>query len=91
MQEKKALSSRGRGRLRGFLELRRPWGPGRAAGGSGESGPQGECQIQQKWGWGGWLWEHSLPLGLALGSPIFSSGCEGTLGGALESLHRTNS
>ena len=26
VQEKKALSSRGRGRLRGFLELRRPWG-----------------------------------------------------------------
>ena len=26
MQEKKALSSRGRGRLRGCLELRRPWG-----------------------------------------------------------------
>ena len=26
MQEKKALSSRGRGRLRGFLELRHPWG-----------------------------------------------------------------
>ena len=26
MQEKKALSSRGRGHLRGFLELRRPWG-----------------------------------------------------------------
>ena len=26
MQEKKALISRGRGRLRGFLELRRPWG-----------------------------------------------------------------
>ena len=26
MQEKKALSSRGRGRLRGFLELRRPRG-----------------------------------------------------------------
>ena len=25
MQEQKALSSRGRGRLRGFLELRRPW------------------------------------------------------------------
>ena len=25
-QEKKALSSRGRGRLRGFLEPRRPWG-----------------------------------------------------------------
>ena len=25
-QEKKALRSRGRGRLRGFLELRRPWG-----------------------------------------------------------------
>ena len=27
----------------------------------------------------------SLPLGLALGSPIFPSGCEGTLGVALES------
>ena len=26
MQEKKALNSRGRVRLRGFLELRRPWG-----------------------------------------------------------------
>ena len=26
MQERKALTSRGRGRLRGFLELRRPWG-----------------------------------------------------------------
>ena len=26
MQEKKALSWRGGGRLRGFLELRRPWG-----------------------------------------------------------------
>ena len=25
MQEKKALSSRGRGRLSAFLELRRPW------------------------------------------------------------------
>ena len=30
----------------------------------------------------------SLPLGLALGSPIFPSGCEGKLGVALESLHR---
>ena len=28
----------------------------------------------------------SLPLGLALGSPIFPSGCEGKLGVALESL-----
>ena len=28
----------------------------------------------------------SLPLGLALGSPIFPSGCEGKLGAALESL-----
>ena len=27
----------------------------------------------------------SLPLGLALGSPIFPSGCEGKLGVALES------
>ena len=31
-------------------------------------------------------WEVSLPLGLALGSPIFPSGCEGKLGVALESL-----
>ena len=29
---------------------------------------------------------YSLPLGLALGSPIFPSGCEGKLGVALESL-----
>ena len=29
------------------------------------------------------LW---VPLGLALGSPIFPSGCEGKLGVALESL-----
>ena len=28
----------------------------------------------------------SLPLGLALGSPIFPSGCEGKLGSALELL-----
>ena len=28
----------------------------------------------------------SLPLGLALGSPIFPSGCEGKLGVALEPL-----
>ena len=28
----------------------------------------------------------SFPLGLALGSPIFPSGCEGKLGVALESL-----
>ena len=31
MQEKKALSSRGRGRLRGFLELQHPWGFSREA------------------------------------------------------------
>ena len=31
MQDKKALSSQGRGRLRGFLELRRPWGFSREA------------------------------------------------------------
>ena len=30
--------------------------------------------------------DFSLPLGLALGSPIFPSGCEGKLGGALESV-----
>ena len=29
----------------------------------------------------------SLPLGLALGSPIFPSSCEGKLGFAFESLH----
>ena len=32
----------------------------------------------------------SLPLGLALGSPIFPSGCEGKLGVALESLQGPN-
>ena len=32
MQEKKALTSRRRGRLRGFLELRRPWGFSHEAG-----------------------------------------------------------
>ena len=31
-------------------------------------------------------WDLSLPLGLALGSPIFPSGCEGKRGDALESL-----
>ena len=31
--------------------------------------------------------KHVDPLGLALGSPIFPSGCEGKLGVALESLH----
>ena len=30
------------------------------------------------------LSHYSLPLGLALGSPIFPSGCEGKLGVALE-------
>ena len=30
--------------------------------------------------------KNSLPLGLALGSPILPSGCEGKLGVALESL-----
>ena len=33
----------------------------------------------------------SLPLGLALGSPIFPLGCEGKLGVALESLHAWHS
>ena len=43
MQEKKALSSRGRGRLRGFLELRRPWGfsPEVRRGSQGASGGAG--------------------------------------------------
>ena len=46
--------------------------------------------------WFSWTWviisfpilydgDLSLPLGLALGSPIFPSGCEGKLGIALES------
>ena len=35
---------------------------------------------------GGYDGDLSLPLGLALGSPIFPSGCEGKLGVALESL-----
>ena len=43
MQEKKALSWRGRGRLRGFLELRRPWGfspeAGRRSKGAASSAP----------------------------------------------------
>ena len=30
------------------------------------------------------IYVYSLPLGLALGSPIFPSGCEGKLGVALE-------
>ena len=56
----------GRGRLRGFLELRRPWG----------FSPEARRGSQ--------VASRSLPLGLALGSPIFPSGCEGKLGVALE-------
>ena len=41
-------------------------------------------------GEGGKIWENGIEtckiLGLALGSPIFPSGCEGKLGAALESL-----
>ena len=37
-------------------------------------------------GFSGYDGDLSLPLGLALGSPIFPSSCEGKLGVALESL-----
>ena len=40
---------------------------------------------QMKWG-SSYDGDLRLPLGLALGSPIFPSGCEGKLGVALESL-----
>ena len=46
MQEKKALSSRGRGRLRGFLELRRPWGLEGVPGLPGA--PQDEAGLTRK-------------------------------------------
>ena len=46
--------------------------PGPSVFPSGEPGVSGDF-------WG-------LPLGLALGSPIFPTGCEGKLGVALESL-----
>ena len=47
MQEKKALSSRGRGGLRGFLELRRPWGfspeARRGSQGASRAAPTSAC------------------------------------------------
>ena len=47
----------------------------------GESHGQRSLEGYSSWGHDGDL---SLPLGLALGSPIFPSGCEGKLGVALE-------
>ena len=41
--------------------------------------------LRGRHGWPGSI-DVCLPLGLALGSPIFPSGCEGKLGVALESL-----
>ena len=50
MQEKKAVSSRGRGRLRGFLELRRPWGFPTPVFLSRESCGQGNLEGCHLWG-----------------------------------------
>ena len=55
-----------------------------------------ETTTEMKWQAGAWVFSSyggftsydgdlSLPLDLALGSPIFPSGCEGKLGVALES------
>ena len=45
------------------------------------------CQaVGTTWFFSSYDGDLSLPLGLALGSPIFPSGCEGKLGVALESL-----
>ena len=43
-------------------------------------------EVVQLLGSQGFWYSQGLPLGLALGSPIFPSGCEGKLGVALESL-----
>ena len=46
----------------------------------------GTGHLAQTAGFSSYDGDISLPLGLALGSPIFPSGCEGKLGVALESL-----
>ena len=55
----------------------------------------GKIEGRRRRGWQRIRWLHGItdsmhmslsPLGLALGSPIFPSGCEGKLGVALESL-----
>ena len=57
-QEKKALTSRGRGLLRGFLELRRPWGfsPEARRGSQGAS-----CAAPWKSGHHGGAWWTRVP------------------------------
>ena len=63
MQEKKALSSRGRGRLRGFLELRRPWGfsPEARRGSQGLSAAERSHPTSEV---RGRSWEDPMPKGL---------------------------
>ena len=70
---RKQSSLSGKESAQGCLPKRLLGRPDEALGG-GNQGPSAP-------GWG-----ISLPLGLALGSPIFPSGCEGKLGVALESL-----
>ena len=48
-------------------------------------GPRGFSRVAA--GFSSYDGDFRLPLGLALGSPIFHSSCEGKLGVALESLH----
>ena len=66
-QEKKALSSRGQGRLRGFLELRRPWGfsPEARGGCQGASRERQGSQVSMcvARGSGSWLSRHGRGLG----------------------------
>ena len=69
------------GRNRG-LPLRRRGGQGPHLAKSWE--PRGFSRVAA--GFSSYDGDLSLPLGLALGSPIFPSGCEGKLGVALESL-----
>ena len=45
-----------------------------------------EMDTEPQFGCSSYDGDLSLPLGLALGSPIFPSGCEGKLGVAFESL-----
>ena len=69
------------GRNRG-LPMRRPRGQGPHLAKRWE--PRGFSRVAA--GYSSYDGDLSLPLGLALGSPIFPSGCEGKLGVALESL-----
>ena len=73
--------SRPSGRNRG-LPLRRRGGQGPHLAKRWE--PRGFSRVAA--GFSSYDGDLSLPLGLALGSPIFPSGCDGKLGLALESL-----